>query len=228
MKNLKNILKNLTILYAEDNETIRNNTQKTLELLFARVLVASDGAEAVKLYQQNNIQILLLDYVMPCLDGYEVAKEIRKENKYIPIIVSSGYTDKEKLLKAIEVGIISYVEKPLKYELLIESLQSAVEILEYNNLLYIQLDEHTAYDYLQKEIIKDQNESISLTKLEIDLLECLLKNRKKLVTKDMIAEYVFQDMSIETNSIRNMVYRLRKKIDSNAIITIKDLGYMLN
>lgn len=226
MKTIKNILKSLNILYAEDNKEIRESVENTLKMIFANVYSAVDGVEALKIYEENPINIILLDYVMPSIDGYEVAKEIRKHDKKIPIIILSGHTNKEKLMNGIEVGLVKYIEKPLKYSELLETLQKVVIILEENNLLKIKLDEDTQYDYISKIIIQGENK-INLTRQDIDLLELLLKNKSKLVTKNQIIEFVFKNQTIEDNTLRNVIYRLRKKINLNIIITVKDLGYMI-
>ena len=214
MKTIKNILKSLNILYAEDNKEIRESVENTLKMIFANVYSAVDGVEALKIYEENPINIILLDYVMPSIDGYEVAKEIRKHDKKIPIIILSGHTNKEKLMNGIEVGLVKYIEKPLKYSELLETLQKVVIILEENNLLKIKLDEDTQYDYISKIIIQGENK-INLTRQDIDLLELLLKNKSKLVTKNQIIEFVFKNQTIVDNTLLNVIYRLRKKINLN-------------
>ncbi|MGC6739075.1 response regulator transcription factor, partial [Escherichia coli] len=65
-----------------------------------------DGKEAIEIYNSRKIDILILDYVMPNLNGYETAKTVRENNKKIPILITSAYTDKEKLLNAIELNLI--------------------------------------------------------------------------------------------------------------------------
>ena len=96
------VFKSLSILYAEDDLIIRESITRILNMFFKNVFVASDGNEALELYQNNKIDVLMLDYVMPNLDGYQTAKIIRELNKKIPIIIVSAYTDKEKLLNDIK------------------------------------------------------------------------------------------------------------------------------
>jgi len=223
----KKILKSINILYAEDNEMIRENTAKTLNIIFNNVFVAKDGVEAYEMYKNQTVHILLLDYVMPCIDGYELAKEIRKTDETIPIIICSGFSDKEKLYNAIELGVIKYIEKPLKYEELMEALENCLDVLKRENLLKIQITENIMYDFINKQIIND-GEIISLTKKEIKFLELLIKNKSKLVTTDMIIDEVFENESIEPNTPRNLVYKTRKILGNDKIIaSVKDYGYML-
>lgn len=220
------LLKNLNILYAEDDSELRDNLNKTLTMLSNRVFLARNGLEAIDIFQKETIHIIILDYVMPLMDGYEVAKELRKNDKHVPIIICSGYSDKEKLLNAIELNLIKYLEKPLSYDKLSQALTGAIKSLEDNNKLKVILNKNIKYDYINKEILDTNGRIFQLTKHEVDFLELLLKKRSSLFTKDVVQEVVF-GKNVESNTIRNMVYRLRKKIGEDIIITVKDLGYLI-
>lgn len=223
IKNI-DILKSLTILYAEDDLVIQESTSRILKMFFKEVFIANNGNEAIEIYQRYKPNILMLDYVMPNLDGYQTAKLIREINKKIPIIVSA-YTDKDKLLNAIELNLIRYIEKPILYDDLMNVFNSVISSLEENNLLQIKLDEDVFYSFITKKIIK-MNEEIILTKNEILFLELLLSKANLLVSKELIENNVFEE-PVDENTIRNMVYRLRKKLDSKIIVTVKDLGYLI-
>jgi DNA-binding response OmpR family regulator len=225
MKKIFPILKNLNILYAEDDENIRASTQKTLELLFDNVYVAKDGAQALELFANEFIHIVLLDYVMPKKDGYQVAKEIRKTDKHLPIIISSGYSEKDKLLNAIELHLVKYLIKPVQYDQLSEVFEEAIEILSNNNMLITPISEGMRYDYVNKRLLVEENKVI-LTKQEIKFIELLLEKRGLIVSKSEVERTVFDD-NVETNTLRNMVYRLRKKIGKNLVVTVKDSGYYI-
>ena len=224
IKNI-DILKSLTILYAEDDLVIQESTSRILKMFFKEVFIANNGNEAIEIYQRYKPNILMLDYVMPYLDGYQTAKLIREINKKIPIIFVSAYTDKDKLLNAIELNLIRYIEKPILYDDLMNVFNSVISSLEQNNLLQIKLDEDVFYSFITKKIIK-MNEEIILTKNEILFLELLLSKANLLVSKELIENNVFEE-PVDENTIRNMVYRLRKKLDSKIIVTVKDLGYLI-
>ncbi len=219
------ILKSLTILYAEDDLITQESIARILKIFFKEVFVANNGNEVLEIYKNNKIDVLMLDYVMPNLNGYQTAKKIREINKKIPIIIFSAYTDKEKLLNAIELNLIKYLEKPILHDALINVLNSVTTYLEENNLLQIRLNANTFYSSVAKTIIKDDQEII-LTKNEILFLELLLDKPNQLISKEKIENNVFKE-SVDENTLRNMVYRLRKKLDSEIIVTIKDLGYLI-
>ena len=219
------VLKSLSILYAEDDLVIQNSISRILKMFFKEVHIANDGNEALEIYQNNKIDVMMLDYVMPNLDGYQTAKFIREINKKIPIIIVSAYTDKEKLLNAIELNLIKYLEKPILHDDLINVFNSVISSLEENNLLFTKLDESCNYSFVTKNIIKD-NIEISLTKNEVSFIELLLDKPNQLISKEVIEDKVYKE-STDENTIRNMVYRLRKKLDTQSIVTLKDFGYLL-
>lgn len=223
-KNLT-ILKSLTVLYAEDDLVIQDSISRILKMFFKDVVIANDGKEAIENYNNKKIDILILDYVMPNLNGYETAKIVRKKDKKIPILITSAYTNKEKLLNAIELNLIKYIEKPILYDNLIKVFENIIKYMEENNLLQIKLDENIYYSFVDKNIIKN-GEKITLTKNEVLFLELLLEKPNHLISKNIIENSVFK-ASVDENTLRNMVYRLRKKIDTDTIATIKDLGYII-
>lgn len=223
-KNLT-ILKSLTVLYAEDDLVIQDSISRILKMFFKDVVIANDGKEAIENYNNKKIDILILDYVMPNLNGYETAKIVRKKDKKIPILITSAYTDKEKLLNAIELNLIKYIEKPILYDDLIKVFENIIKYMEENNLLQIKLDENIYYSFVDKNIIKN-GEKITLTKNEVLFLELLLEKPNHLISKNIIENSVFK-ASVDENTLRNMVYRLGKKIDTDTIATIKDLGYII-
>ena len=220
-----NILKSLNILYAEDDLVIQESISRILKMFFKEVFVANDGNETLEIYQNHKIDVIMLDYVMPHLDGYQTAKIIRELNKKIPIIIVSAYTDKEKLLNAIELNLIKYIEKPILHDDLVNVLNSVISSLKNNNLILTKLDENSYYSFVSKKIIKNDKE-IVLTKNEVTFIELLLDKPNQLISKEVIENEVFKE-SVDENTLRNMVYRLRKKLDSDSIVTIKDLGYLI-
>lgn len=219
------ILKSLTILYAEDDLIIRESTTRILSMFFKKVFVATNGDEALIIFHNNKIDVLLIDYLMPKLNGYQTIKRIREFNNKIPAIIVSAYTDKEKLLNAIELNLIKYLEKPILYDNLIEVFGSIISYLEKNDLILIRLVEDYYYSFASKKIIS-KNTEISLTKNEITFIELLLEKPNQLISKELIEHTVFNEPVLE-NTLRNMVYRLRKKINFEIITTIKDLGYLI-
>lgn len=226
METTKQILKSLTLLYAEDDEVLRETTLQTLKVLFKDVYTAQDGVEAFNIYSKKTINVLFLDYMMPNINGYELAMEIRKTNQLIPIIICSAFTDKDKLMNAIKLGALKYLEKPLKFDDLMRAMDEVCELLKKENLLKIEISKNLSYHYINKVLIKDNEFEIALSKKEIALIEFLLNKRSILSTQEELMNEIFYEDS-NVNNLRNAIYRLKKKVDLNFIVTVKELGYMI-
>ena len=221
----RKLLKTLNILYAEDDAEQRDSMEKTLKLLFNNVYMANDGLEALEIFAKHNIQIVLLDYVMPNLNGYETALKIRTKKPYIPIIITSAFSDKEKLLNSIHVQVIDYLDKPIIHDRLMHSMRLAYQKLLKYNLLSIELQDKVVYCYIEKKFMREE-EDIKLSKQEIVIIEHLLHNKGQLVLKNDI-ESLISDEAVEANTLRNIIYRLRKKLGDNNIQTVQDIGYLI-
>ncbi|MCG3650816.1 response regulator transcription factor [Aliarcobacter butzleri] len=217
--------KNFSILFVEDDLEIQKNMSKILSLLCNKVYVASNGLEAYEIFTNNVIHIIITDYEMPFINGYDLVLKIREISQNIPIIILSNYTDKEKLLKCIPLNLTSYLEKPIIYEKLLETLQLCKNQIENNATLYLTINHSLKYDFNTKSLIQDGN-YIKLTTLEIQIFEYLLNKKNQLVYNDELLSVIFENDYY--GNIKNIIYRLRKKVSKDVIVNYKNLGYMLN
>lgn len=220
------LFKNMSVLYAEDDELLRESTTKTLEFFFNTVYSVKDGNEALGIYNNKKPDILIFDIKMPYIDGLELSSIIRKSDSIIPIIITTCYSETEDLLEAIKLNLIEYIIKPYNFEQLRQALLQCLERLDKYGLLLITLKNNTIYDYCNKIVIQE-GQKISLTKNEMLIFEYLIRNRSKLLTYDLIESFLEKDTSVTRVGIKNTVSRLRKKIGKNAIINIYEMGYMV-
>lgn len=225
MNNKKQILKKLTILYAEDDAATRENVSKTLEMLVHNVIAVQNGAEALEKFDKEPCHIVLLDYVMPLMDGNTAARAIRERNPYIPIVMLSSHVEKEKLMNAIKTGVSDYLEKPINFDSLLSTLFNCVQKIINSGKFKIRLSDDVEYDHIEK-LLHTKGHCERLTKHESLFLEMLLEHPGNLISKEEIEERVFGG-DVEPNTLRNLIYRLRKKIPAEVIMTVKDLGYIL-
>lgn len=123
------ILNSLTILYVEDDILIQKNTVITLELLKTKVIDAKNGQEGIDKFKQNSssIDIIITDISMPIMNGLDMIKEIQEINNDIPVIITTAHQDISYLKTAIELGITSYILKPVQIENIIDSVHKAME-----------------------------------------------------------------------------------------------------
>ena len=99
------LLKRLTILLVEDDEELRDGLSQTLSIFFYKVIIAKNGIEAMEILVQNKIDMIITDYVMPLMDGEEFSRQIRINDHKIPISIISNYSEKEKLMKLIDLEL---------------------------------------------------------------------------------------------------------------------------
>ena len=221
------LLKNLTLLLVEDDEELKESIKETLAFFFKNVFVAQNGLEALDIYSQNSIDLIITDYVMPIMNGYELCKNIREKNRKIPLVIMSNYSDKEKLLKSISLELTDYVIKPIEYKQLLETLVKMVEKLERENLLSFTINNDKKYDFFKKEIYDEkENTYIKLTKSEIIILELLINNINKIVRIEEIEFNLSPHEHKSEQAIKNIIHRLRTKLSKNPIYNVQGVGYI--
>ncbi len=220
-------LKKSSLLLAEDEENLRNSFKKVLLLYVDKVYTASDGEEALELYNKYHPDILITDLKMPKLNGLDLIKTIRKENENIPIIVTSAYTDQFFLLESIKLSLIEYVVKPIREVNLSELLEECANRLFKNSKTIIKLDQEAFYDYDNKTYLY-KKKSIQLTSKEIEFIEILLASKGSLVRKQNIEDKLYIYEEAPPSALKNLVFKLRKKLQVNIIKTVSKLGYMID
>ena len=165
MINNISILKNITILYAEDEKDLREVTHQILKGFTKKQYVAQNGQEGLELFKahENEIDLIITDVNMPVMNGLDMVKEIKKININIPIIVATAFSNKEYLLEAIDIGIDKYVLKPIDIAKLLQVMSQS---LIYHELKDLYTDTLTNLPNRNK-IKKDLNEN------NIDLMALL-------------------------------------------------------
>ena len=227
---MKEILKQHTILYAEDDKALQQNTQEYLKRYFQEVYVASDGDEALACYIQKQPHVVMLDIDMPFMDGLQVAKIIRESNSEVPILMLTAFTDVEKLLKATELNLCKYLVKPVRASAFKEALHKASQVLQGQATRYIDLKEQYRWDE-EKEVLWHNTEQIDLSTKEKILLRLLLKHHRNCVTFEEIMAVVWEDdfdAEISVQSVKFQVTLLRKKLPKKSIVNVYGKGYILN
>lgn len=109
-------LKKLNILYVDDDEVLCSSTKNILSPLFNNVFIAENGEEAIKIFDNQKIHIVMMDVKMHNLSGIDVAKYMRDRDKNIPIFLVSSYTDVNELIEAIKLDLVDYIKKPFTFE----------------------------------------------------------------------------------------------------------------
>lgn len=228
--NFNNILKNLNILYVEDEENIRINIKKVLLLLCENVFDASSIEEAKIILKEQRIDIVISDINLPDTDGIAFVKELRKTDKTIPIILLSAYTDTKYLLEATKLKLVDYLTKPIDFKTLNNALQTCVEEILDNSRYLILFQNEIQYNVLHKKLIDlNTKKEILLTSKELELLSFLIKNSNRIVSAEELKSNIWEDYFEATDSaLKNLLNKVRKKIGKESIVNISGVGYRLD
>lgn len=226
MDKVKSKLKNLRILYAEDEDGIRKNILKTLRYYTKEVYEAKNGKEALELYLEKKPDIILSDIHMPLMDGISFIKEVRKNDKTTPVVMITAHTEKKYLLEAVELHMEKYMVKPINTKMLFETLGKCIESLNINEVIKLECDEDYSYDFGIKKL-KYKGEVIVLNKKEIRFMELLINNQNRVVKYEEIQDRVWQDQIMTDGALRSVVLHLRKKLPTNIINNLSGIGYKI-
>lgn len=225
----KEVLSNLTILYIEDEEIIKENISKVLKLLCKKCISFSNANDALEYFKKNPIDIIITDINLPNMDGISFIRELRIIDEKIPIIFLTAYLETEYLLEAIKNRVVDYLNKPVDFEVLLNSLLKATKDILDNGRYKIKLKNSLEYDVLNKKLLDlVKNEYIKLTSNEAKLFDLLIKNRHRVVKIDEIKDTIWQDSYEATESaLKNLLNKLRNKIGKESILNISKVGYKI-
>ena len=221
----------MRVLVIEDDRDIAEFIRVNLEAEFYTVDVGHDGEQGSFLARTNDYNLILVDHIMPKQNGDQVVKEIRRDNKHVPIIMLTISTQLETKLDLFSLGVDDYITKPFLFEELLARMRAVLKrpalvqnpVLRIGDLI-LNIDEHQ---------VRRGKANIYLTRKEISLLEYLLKNRGKVLSRGMILEHVW-DVNADpfSNTIESHILTLRRKINlpgkPELIHTIPGRGYKID
>lgn len=212
------------ILYVEDDETLAFLTADNLEQHFD-VTHVSNGKEAFELFCKENFDLCVLDIMLPDMDGFEIAEEIRKRNEEIPIIFLSAKTMKEDRIKGLRLGADDYLVKPysieeliLKIEIFLNRSQKKVEKSSKNHTIGTFTFEPTNYS------LKNENQQITLTEREATLLNLFVENKNTVLKREKILTELWgNDDYFSGRSLDVFISRLRKIFKDETHVRIENI-----
>ena len=223
----KELLKDLRILYVEDEDDVRRNAVEYLKRIAKEVLEAKDGKEAIKVWADEKPDIIITDISMPRLNGLDMARYIRSKDQDVQIIVATAYTDTDYLMKAVELNLVKYLVKPITKEKLQGALSQSVEKIKDENKFAVQLSEECKYSAYSQNIICEDQE-IKLTKNEVLFIDLLAHHISRTLTYQEIEDAIWPYEGMSQDAIRSLVRGVRKKVPEGAIENVSGVGYRLN
>ena len=221
------------ILYVEDDKTLSFITKENLERKGYSITFCEDGEQALKIFKSGNFDICLLDVMIPVIDGFTVAKEIRKINKDIPIIFLTAKSLQEDKIHGLMIGADDYMVKPFS----IEELYLKIEIFLKRKLIINDSGSNQIYkigsftlDFNNLKLISLKHE-IRLTYREAELLRLLIINKNTLLKRENILKSLWkEDDYFLGRSMDVFISRLRKYLKSDQSIKIENVhgtGFIL-
>lgn len=213
------------ILIIEDEKAIQSVLYELLIEAGYLVTLADDGLEGLSQFRKQTFSLVLLDIMMPKIDGYAVCEIIRRTS-HIPIIMFTAMDEEEAQVKAFELQADDYITKPFSLKLVLMRIEAVLRRtkakIENHTILIshgIKLDtaEHT---------VKVNDTEIYLTQLEFDILEVFMKNPNRVLTRDMLISQVWgYDFTGDEKAVNIHVMNLRRKLSVDCIQTVRGVGY---
>ncbi|MGR6689660.1 butyrate response regulator transcription factor BumR [Campylobacter jejuni] len=218
--------KELIILVVEDEVKARESMINILSERFSKVIGAQNGDEGLKKFKKFKPDLVITDIAMPIMDELDMAREIKEISDDVPIVVLSAYSEKERLLRSIDIGIDKYLIKPVDIEELFKVLDYLIgEKIEANML--VKISEEYQFNKTKRTLIHNGKE-IVLTKKELAFISLLLKQPGVLVLHEDIKKNVWIGEHVSDTAVRTFIKRVRDKVGEDFIKNVPSLGYKIN
>lgn len=220
----------MRILVVEDDPGIASLISEGLGNQRYAVDIAMDGASGAEMACVNDYDLIILDILLPKLDGLEVCRDVRREGVTTPVLLLTSLNGDGDVVKGLDAGADDFLAKPFSFDVLLARVRALLRrsTAQKTTLITIgQLMLDTA-----TRTISRSGRALDLTAKELMLLEYLMVNAGRIVTREMIAEHVW-DMHFDprSNVIDRLVHRLRQKLDvdgESILLTVRGLGYTLD
>lgn len=215
------------ILIVEDDKDIQETLEFFLKDNGYRTDKACNGIEAIDKFETNKFDLILLDIMMPKVDGYAVCENIRKKSQ-IPIIIISALSSEENQIKGLDLQADDYIIKPFSIPILLRKISAIFRRNKYNEEIGILIYKNVKLDLdSYKAFVRDKE--VMLTKREFEILHELILNQGKILTREILMERVWQYEYIgNARIVDNHIKNIRKKIGDEVIKTIRGVGYKVD
>ena len=222
------------VLVVDDEQALRNFVRRNLEVRNYRVHIAANGLEALAQFQSRSIDLVILDLMMPHMDGLETIRRIRQTSQ-VPIIVLSALGEEEDKIRAFKLGADDYLTKPFGVGELLVRIQAVMRRAQWaprTTTTAAQVIQGDVAVDLERHKVSLGDAAIDLTPIEFELLVYLMENAGKVLTHRAILQHVWgEEYGQESEYLRVYVGRLRQKIEADPtkpryILTERGVGYM--
>lgn len=228
-------METITILLAEDELALAHIIRESLEERSYKVIHSSNGRDALQQYKDSKPNILILDIMMPLMDGFAVAKTIRKNDKLTPIIFLTAKSQPKDVVAGFELGANDYLKKPFSIEELIVRIQ--VQLSKHGVLNLKTSPKNESYEFGEFTFLPRKNtlehglHIKQLTSRESEVLKLLCQNHQRVIEHTIILKEIWgNDNIFNARSLDVFISKLRKHLSNDPsvqIINVRGVGYKL-
>lgn len=215
------------ILVIEDEASIQNILRIFLEDVGYQVTLADDGMDGIAAFHKDSFDLVLLDIMMPRLDGYSVCEMIRNESS-TPVILLTALDDEDNQMKGFNLLADDYITKPFSMPLVLKRMEAVLRrarsgekssVLVYQN---VQLDTENYKVFVE-------GKEVTLTAREFDILRLLMENQGRVFTREQLLDIIWNyDYLGDDKIINTHIKNIRKKLGVDCIETIRGVGYRID
>ncbi len=221
------------ILLVEDEVALLEALRLNLELEGYHITVVTDGRQALKAFKEARYDLILLDLMLPGIDGLTVCQSIRLENPHVPILMLTARNTSQDKIEGLKTGADDYLTKPFNLEELLLRIANLLRRTQRNEtgLLKSYVINNRQVDFASQEIIMPDKKKITLTRKETLLLQLLVEKRNQVVSREQILQTVWgYDIYPSTRTIDNFIVNFRKYFENDPskpefFISVRGVGY---
>ncbi|MCC9621832.1 response regulator transcription factor [Thalassospira sp. MA62] len=219
-----------TILVVEDDSKIARLLELELKHAGYAVMVATDGRTGLERAFADDVDLVLLDVMLPQLSGLEVVRRLKEERPLLPVLMVTARGDRYDKVSGLDLGADDYITKPFEIEEVLARIRAFLrmrQLVRQDHSEQVLTYETLTVDVNRHEVYCD-GKKIELTRREFDLLVFFLENPERVLTRDQLVEHVWGfDYYGDTNVVDVYVRYVRKKLTGSWIQTVRGVGYML-
>ena len=215
----------MKILLLEDDVMLNRAIMQYLQSTGHTVRTARDGTNCLRILDEEDFNLLILDINVPDINGFEVLERLHAKNKIIPTIYISALIDIEEISRAFELGCYDYLKKPFHLKeltLRINKISHSQTSIKKDKIL------SQSYSFNSNTLtLLYNNQAQNLSKKQIQIIQLLARYKNSVVNYDMFREIVWNDQDIDNATIRAEVNRVKKVLKEDFISNIRGFGYMI-
>ena len=218
------------ILIVEDDLDIQDLLRNFLQEVGYEITIASDGMEAIALFSSAHFDLILLDIMLPKIDGFTVCELIRKQSQ-VPIIMLTALNGEEEQIRGLDLQVDDYITKPFSLMVLVSKVQAFMRRVEgvcgHNRILSGNIE----VNYGEMRALKRNADGVTpltLSKKELQIMIYFMENARQILSKEQILEYVWDvdGQFVDDNTVPVNISRLKGKIGNDYIQNVRGMGYI--